>query len=1653
MVTLLATAGSLSAETLTHTLVVPSQDIRIGVESGQMALGVSGSDLQMLTDPGSPELPYRVINFVLPVGETVASFRVTAMSDAEMRASGAKVKAAGPVLSENGIEGEAQPLASSSKDGVFPSERVRYLGTGYFHGRGIASFAVFPVVLEDGAVMLNERMTLEVETGAPAEPITVTRRERFREGFQKQVYSALERFTVNPEMSRRYGGDEVKVKKQPGGFAPTMYPSLEGSPVDYLIITTDALQSEYQRLADWKTAKGMPTVIRTIEWIEANTRHGVDRAETLRFFIQDAYAKWGITYLLLGGDTDVLPARYAYSRFYQGGTNTPAEMYFACLDGSWNDTHDNHWGEGVWNMVAYDNPDLYPEIYEGRISCTPVEDVTTVIDKIIDYETPVNRDYMNRSLFLAEVLFPVDWTLGKTITGNGADYPEVIVNTSYVGVPADIVRMYETDWLYAGSVNENKQAVLDSLESGFNHVNHVGHGFRFNMSVGDASILNGDADVLSHAPDWFNLYMLNCTAAAFDFSCLAEHYMENPNGGAVSVIGANESAFPNAAASYMNEYYNLLFQQDVVHIGEAFARSRLPRTPNAVFDGVDLWTHFIYTLLGDPEMPLFTAQVDTMDAFHVSSVGLGAQSILVNVSSLGSPVDSAQVCLSKGTDDYVVGATNALGNVILDFTTESAGSISVVCTALNKARKQTWITVNPGAGPYVSLNSIVTIDDDQSGGTFGNSDGAVDAGETIDFTLELTNSGGAPSDSVYIVLRSSDGQVVVTDSIAAFGAIGAGGNKTALDPVRVQFDPSILDETAIHFDLEVREFGGATWMDDFAKEVHAPQLELIRLRIDDSIHGDGDGIISPNEQFLLYYELKNYGTGTANDLTATLQDVDGQFVFTDSTDSYPDLPLLAQSENVAGFLISEADTTLENALRISITDLHSREYVDTFELRVPDPPDSLVFNTSLGPDRLEISWQKSPSPDVARYNVYVSDTQGGPYTLANADPAQHAVYLNTGLNALTRYYYVITAIDRSGNESGPSPEYSATTNVPIAPGFPIPLAHQTPSSPAVGDIDGDGANEIVVGNAHVYAWHYDGIEIVDGDADPQTWGVLNTRGDEFAPAIALAEVTGSSPGLEIVAADLFSPAVYCFSETGDTIPGWPQWSENEFRAPACAGDIDGDGDQEILAIDAGGVIYAWHGDGTEYRDGDSNPATQGVFYRTPATTYHYQPLALCDLDGDNKDEIIAATRGGKVYALNEDGTAVPGWPFTLPGEAAGGAVVGDVDGDGLLEVLVHSKTSEVYLINDDGTVAAGSWPRFISLSAAPFFTPSPALADFNNDGKLEAVVVGQVLGNYRLYVIDYQGNLFPNWPVTFTTADPTECSPTVADVDGDGVQDVIIGDEAKFIYAFDINGASVPGFPITTFDAVRATPFLTDVDKDGDLDMVVHSWDQNIYVYDLAAPYDPNLAQWPTLQGNVNRNGCHNYLVPTAVENATFTFRVRGDAINLMWLIPAVESSSYDLDRAQISAGETSEYVRVANGLPVDAAGFVTFNDGGVEQGRTYIYRLTRPDGEGEPILSQEIYVPVSRAGLGQNFPNPFNPTTRIAYWVPEGGKRDVQLLIYDVSGARVRTLVNESKRGGRYEVQWNGRDDAGNQVASGVYFYRLSQPGYAATKKMVLLK
>jgi hypothetical protein len=111
--------------------------------------------------------------------------------------------------------------------------------------------------------------------------------------------------------------------------------------------------------------------------------------------------------------------------------------------------------------------------------------------------------------------------------------------------------------------------------------------------------------------------------------------------------------------------------------------------------------------------------------------------------------------------------------------------------------------------------------------------------------------------------------------------------------------------------------------------------------------------------------------------------------------------------------------------------------------------------------------------------------------------------------------------------------------------------------------------------------------------------------------------------------------------------------------------------------------------------------------------------------------------------------------------------------------------------------------------------------------------------------------------------------------------------------------------------------------------------------------------------------------------------------------------------------------------------------------------------GESLPVTIREKRIDISVVpsvfALHQNYPNPFNPVTEIQFDVPQ--ESQVQLTIYNIMGQEVTTLNNSTLQAGFHSIRWDGTNGLGEQVSTGVYFYRLSSPAFTSTKKMIMVK
>jgi hypothetical protein len=188
---------------------------------------------------------------------------------------------------------------------------------------------------------------------------------------------------------------------------------------------------------------------------------------------------------------------------------------------------------------------------------------------------------------------------------------------------------------------------------------------------------------------------------------------------------------------------------------------------------------------------------------------------------------------------------------------------------------------------------------------------------------------------------------------------------------------------------------------------------------------------------------------------------------------------------------------------------------------------------------------------------------------------------------------------------------------------------------------------------------------------------------------------------------------------------------------------------------------------------------------------------------------------------------------------------------------------------------------------------------------------------------------------------------------------------------------------------------------------------------------------------------------PVAALVTGYNSRWATDHVEIAWtLIELPDAFEFEVWRTRAGAPDG----RLLTGVIEREGGRFVLRDRDVERGAQYLYRVAvLEDGHVAASFATSVTTPALQFALDQNWPNPFNPVTRIGF--STAGDGPVSLRIYDIAGRLVRTLVNDFRPAGTYREIWDGHDDSGARVASGIYFYRLDSGQRSITRKAMLLR
>ncbi len=499
--------------------------------------------------------------------------------------------------------------------------------------------------------------------------------------------------------------------------------------------------------------------------------------------------------------------------------------------------------------------------------------------------------------------------------------------------------------------------------------------------------------------------------------------------------------------------------------------------------------------------------------------------------------------------------------------------------------------------------------------------------------------------------------------------------------------------------------------------------------------------------------------------------------------------------------------------------------------------------------------------------------------------------------------------------------------------------------------------------------------------------------------------------------------------------GWPLNLGGTTNSAAALADIDEDGQKETIFADFNGMLHVLNPDASE--DAPFPLDLGGIFSAA---------AAIADIDGDGNLEIVAANEGGNIFAIDNTGNVI--FSYATGSQIKGNPMIVDVNGDGALEIVAFTfvPNAQVYVLNHDGT----DFTNFPATLSSTGILSSPAAADLDGDGNLE-LLASSISGS--LYAISSAtGNNIAGWPVD--VGSNTYQGPTIANIDADDEPEVIVGISNGNLMAFNHDGSNI--FIRDLGCIIKGGIVVADIDVDGNNDIILVSNSGDVYVVDNTGT---DIGPFPV---DVEQSVDSTPIIADMDNDGTFEI-VFGDNFGYL--------HSYD-----ISGSETVNFpIDLDNSLKVSPAIADLDGDGDVEIVLPNQYGYYAID-YNHPVADEDIAWATFKgnlcrtnnayeAGTGfsdnetpslvtnliNNYPNPFNPTTKIHFNLKEEGF--TQLNIYNLKGQLVRTLKAEQMNAGTHIIEWDGKDDSGRTATTGIYFYKLQTADYSGTRKMIMMK
>ena len=1420
---------------------------------------------------GYPQLPVKTFTYLIPADVSVSGITVASNSVVQLNGNYNILPVQEPIptnVNPATTMFTEQDTVVYESNNPYPSVRCEIVSDGFARGYHIVTLAFYPVeyLPLSGIVKLHTSISFTINYGAGNSNQCIRPLQQSEYSYEN-TKSYIKAMVDNKSDMDNVSGGALKIVgsgtqiENLRGLQPT---SINFIP-DYVIITSGDFIPYFQPLADWKTKKGVYSIIVDIEDIY-NIYQGYDRQEKIRNFIKDAYLNWGISYILLGGDTEIIPARYAvFNRKDNNNIISETDLYYSALEGTWNANNNNIFAETNSNV---DVTDTDADVYVGRVPAINIGNVENFVNKVIAYESlqsTTNKNYIKNLLFLSgdnwdhesscsnevscscvhnsfDTLNLIDNSLSSQSCINPNNYYVLKLydnHSEHIGEDTYEDRYFELSYNNVINALNNGWSNFGKSYGKFHIVYHLDHSSANSMGTSSCykgqSINRNDVDNLSNGIDYLQIiYSDGCHPNEFSGSSISEHFINNGNGGCVAYIGNSNAGYWGDERHFKTDFCKKLYSGEQYHIGNLKALS----CANGSYMRKNR------NLLGDPEMPIWT---DTPVELTVSASYSNSNKTISGTISVPNPGRTTPysfvVCAWKDGEVYAVKNVNAtslpISFTLYNIYPNTSGNIALTVSAHNYIPKTIDVPATiSGANPYIASVGI------NDSGTDGNGDSQADAGESLSLALIVANSGTTTASNVTAELNIDPNSlyapyISITHNTSSFGNVGVNSLNMADTPFAITIDEDIFDvfdsqrPNACHveFDITLKQNSTVFSHKTYNLQIFEPSISK------------GENIVETNGQSSsLFARLYNIGYAEATGLTATLSlsnpNQTGVSI-TSATALYPNIGKVSSGDNsevgITPFAITLANgMQLENiAFKLEVSNAFGKTW--TFDNFYIITPMFNVNNCSIDHTSditsISLNWNISTSSTISGYNVYRCLTQNGTYERVNANPVSYRAYMDDNLERMTDYYYKVTFVDNNGNESEgyPADGYRASTSFGMHEGWPISISQsygtEAWGSPVAYDVFNDNKKEI---------FFTTGVITSSNETNGGLWG-FKEDGDRWL--YADGNLTNYSPIVNLGYSSLATPAI---------------------------ADIEGDGEAEIVVT----TNLEGNNNGlnmVSYKSitGNTNDNNQCAIDFGPVQLgggIVPQSVLLTDINNDGKFESMATTQflhnntgGLKVLAYNGTGLYSKSLTcgYSMP-------VAYDIGNSSDKKVIMCTEQEGIYVYNYNGT-DYGTNPRVSPISGWANDYP-PILADIDNNGVMDLMFLSvEILqsGNSRAKICAVETNYFSylsGWDPTNVQCSTVNLNThrkdsyhsqnvplfSVGDLNKDGSLEVVYG-SAGYVYIYNSNGV------ITNIISVgedynpwiRTIPILADVDDDdSDLEIIVSSYSNTshlskIYAYKM----------------------------------------------------------------------------------------------------------------------------------------------------------------------------------------------------------------------------